>query len=164
MISRLRFPKSVNGLMLDTNIFNRLLEDPSKITELADLGKPLYITHVQADELNDTKDAQTRRMLLGKLKVVISEDDLPTYGFVLDVSRLDNAYLTDGGSLSQFISSLDSKTKSKNLKSKPGNNPKDALIAETAHENSLTLLTDDERLFKTAQEFGYSALFWRSIK
>lgn len=155
---------SIGGLMLDTNIFGRLLQDPSKITELTSLGKPLYITHIQEDEIRDTQDVQTRQLLLGKLRVVVTEDDLPTYGFVLNVSRLDQAYLTDGVSAGKFISSLDSKTKGKVLKSKPSNNPKDALIAETAHENGLTLLTDDKRLFDTAQELGYSALLWRSIK
>ncbi len=164
MIPQLRLPESINGLMLDTNIFSRLLDDPSSISELVDLEVPLYITHVQADELSDTKDASTRKLLLDKLNIVVSEDDLPTYGFILDVSRLDNAYLTDGALLNQFIANLDSKTKGKTLKSKPSNNPKDALIAITAHVNGLTLLTDDKRLFDTSQEFGYSALLWRNIK
>jgi predicted nucleic acid-binding protein len=135
----------MSNYMFDTNIFNGLLDgtvDPSKLH-----GKVCYATHVQADEILATKNADRRSQLSTIFAQVLSEQ-IPTESFVLDVSRLGEARLSDGVTYSQLLDSLNQLNKGK------PNNIQDVLIAETAIANSLILVTEDHDLARVVTEFG----------
>ncbi len=155
--------------MFDTNIFNDLLDGVADITPF--IGKATFLaTHVQLDEIKSTRD-ETRRASLSQLFEEITSNPVPTESFVLDVSRLDQAKLggnsviltesavwdvsrwdqakwTSVDNLYEPIKAGLDKAKKKQ------NNIQDALIAETAIKNGLTLVTHDRLLFEVVTEFG----------
>lgn len=158
----------MKGLTFDTNIFNAILDGSLDIGQFKGLA---YITHIQHDELQNTKDP-TRKHALLKIfdEVVTDESSIDTESFVLDVSRLNMAKLggrrlptesaiwdvsrygqakwTPEDSIYQAIKDrLDSFKKKQN-------NIQDALIAETAIKNGLALVTNDQNLCTVAKEFG----------
>jgi predicted nucleic acid-binding protein len=138
----------MNELMFDTNIFNKILDgkiEPSKLND-----KICYVTHVQFDEIQATKDKDRRLKLEEVFSRVLSEL-LPTESFILDVSRLDEARLGAGVTYEQLFQRLNELNKSK------PNNVQDALIGETALNNGITLVTEDLDLIKVITEFGGSA-------
>jgi len=156
--------------MLDTNIFNSLLDGSLPIEDL--VGKATFFaTHIQADELSNTSDDKRRESLL-QLFADIKGTALPTESFVLDVSRLDQANLggdrmipTESARLGisqwgrakwtapdNLFDSIRSMLNKLN-RAKP-NNIMDALIAETAIKNGLTLVTHDSDLFHATTHFG----------
>jgi hypothetical protein len=45
--------------MLDTNIFNHILDGTIDISELTKLRGEFFVTHIQLDELNATPDLQS---------------------------------------------------------------------------------------------------------
>jgi predicted nucleic acid-binding protein len=134
--------------MFDTNVFNRLLDGSFDLSIL--VGKVCYATHVQIDEIRATKDAE-RRGRLEKVFLEVVIEQLPTQSFVLDVSRLDEAYLGDGEKYDHILESLNQRNKAKS------NNVQDALIAETALVCGLTLVTEDQDLQKVMTELGGAA-------
>ena len=129
--------------MLDTNIFNRLLDGSIDLNILSD--KTCYATHVQHDELRAVKEVQ-RRLNLEKIFSEVLTEQLPTQSVILDVSRLDEAYLGDGDLYQQVLEALDQRNKAKS------NNEQDALIAETALVCGLTLVTEDRHLREVVAE------------
>jgi len=136
---------TMNEYMFDTNIFNKILDgqiDPSKLS-----SKDCYVTHVQFDEIQATKD-KDRRLKLEEVFSQVVSTQLPTESFVLDVSRLDEAKLSDGVRYEQLLQRLNELNKSKL------NNVQDALIDETALTNGITLVTEDQDLAQVITEFG----------
>src|SRR5258706_787597 len=148
-----------SGYMCDTNVFNRILDGAIAPESLRG---PLFATHIQRDEIGNTKDLGRRTALMAVFAEIV-EPGVPTASFVLDESRLDEACLssavvsttsaawdvsrwnqarwTDGESFCQAMKSeLD-----KLNRSKP-NNIRDALIAETSIRRSHILVTDDSDL------------------
>ncbi len=155
--------------MFDTNIFNHLRDDMADLTPF--IGKAKFlVTHIQLDEINNTPD-ETRRASLLHLFEEITNNSIPTESFVLGASRLGQAKL--GGdsvipteSLIWDVSRWDQakwsaddnlydpiRSKLDDVKKKP-NNIQDAVIAETAIKNGLTLVTHDSLLFRVVTEFG----------
>ena len=135
----------MNVFMFDTNIFNRILDgsiDPSSLN-----GKDCIVTHVQFDEIQATKNEERRAQLEG-IFTQITNAQLPIESFVLDVSRLDEAKLSDGVTYNQLLQRLNELNRSK------PNNIQDALIAETALNNKITLVTEDRNLAQVVNEFG----------
>jgi hypothetical protein len=53
---------AMDGYMLDTNAFNGLVDGPIS-PELLAASAPLYATHIQLDELNNTCSAERRAEL-----------------------------------------------------------------------------------------------------
>lgn len=160
---------SVSGCMIDTNIFNHLLDGKVDISALKSLGLKLYVTHIQYDELNKTPNAKRRSELL-KLTSSLTDDSIDTESMVIGVSRLDSsrissdvimtesavydvskwglAKFTKENSLYETIrAELDKKN------SKP-NNIQDALIAETSILNNLVLITNDKNLKLVVERIG----------
>ena len=107
--------------MIDTCIFNHLLDGFYSVDDLP-MGE-YFITHIQHDELQATKNADRRNELLRTLHVV-SPNSEPTSVFVPGVSRLNQACLGNGKYYSQILSKLDFR---KNKKS----NCNDAIIGDT---------------------------------
>jgi len=98
----------------------------------------ILFPHITIDELAETSELERRRLLL---LVLISLGRLvPSGGFVLDVSRLDHA------KLSEDSSTLD------DLRSSGGGHTRDALIGATAQTEQCTLVTRDNRLTNRARE------------
>ncbi|MEW6066994.1 MAG: PIN domain-containing protein [Nitrospirota bacterium] len=134
--------------MFDTNIFNRILDGVVEITKFRTKAH-FCATHVQLDELKATSNTQRRQELISVFEEVSENNEVPTESFVLDVSRLDKAKLGDEEN------NLYSKVKAeidKRNKNKP-NNIQDALIAETAIKNNITLVTEDTDLVAVTKSF-----------
>ena len=138
------------GLLLDTVIFNRLLDRKLEPSVFGDVQ--LYATHLQGDELNETPDPLRRGSLLSTFKQV-APAPIATESFILGLSRLDNAKLASSDTLYHSI------LKEIGEKPKNPNNPRrDALIGETAIRNGLTLITDDQSLRDAVNKLGGMAL------
>jgi predicted nucleic acid-binding protein len=133
------------GFMLDTNVFNHLVENglPAQY-----LPKPTYVTHIQRDELENTRDPVKRAALLTTLRLARARS-VATESLVLDVSRWGEAkWGQEDGLFEQMLEALGALNKNK------PNNMQDILIAETALRNEYTLITDDKDLAKVMGQFG----------
>jgi len=160
--------------MFDTNVFNRILDGQLSIE--ASRG-PLvaYATHIQRDEILNTKDPNRRAQLLRVFHEKTSESE-PTSSFSLGTSRLDEARLAgdrviptssavwdasswDEASWGDADNIFDSmKVELDDLNRGKKNNIQDILIAETALKKRLTLVTDDSDLRTVLMKFGGRAL------
>ena len=140
----------MNGYILDTNVFNRAADGQ---IQLPDLHSEVhyFAAHVQLDELSATKD-ETRRAALLQQFFAIDPMPLPTESFVYDVSRWDLAKWGDGILFPRIKALLDARNHAKS------SNIQDALIAETAIKNSLTLVSEDADLLVVVSQLGDSAV------
>ncbi len=147
-------------VMFDTNIFNSIVKNEIDISTLKGKIK-VYATHVQYDELKATNDKVLRQKFLELFEHLTNE--VPTESAIWDVSNWDQAKW--GGEVvntesaifevsrygkakfggSNLCKDIWQKLDEKNGNKK--NNSKDALIAETAILNNLTLITHDADLF-----------------
>ena len=148
--------------MFDTNVFNRILDGVISLQTLT--GRFVaYATHIQRDEINNTKNPERRAALTQVFGDVVT-DSLPTDSFVLGVSRLGEARLggervvptssavwnvsrwgeanwtADDNVYSALKAELDELNRNK------PNNMQDALIAETSVKQGFVLVTDDPDL------------------
>lgn len=160
--------------MFDTNVFNRILDGVISLQALT--GRVVvYATHIQRDEINNTKDAG-RRMALAKVFSVAIAESISTASFVLDVSGLNDACLggervvpttsavwgvsrwgqaswsVDDNLYSVIKVELDTLNRSK------PNNVHDALIAETSVKGQFILVTDDTDLAAVTKKYGGKCL------
>lgn len=157
------------GYMFDMNVFNRILDGAISLQTLTD-RVVAFATHIQHDEINNTKNPDRRAALAQMFSDVVMES-VPTDSFVLDVSRLGEArlggdrfvptesavygvsrygqakYGADDNLYSALKGRLDS------IKFKP-NNVQDALIAETSIKGGYVLVTDDADLAAVTREYG----------
>lgn len=135
--------------VVDTNIFNKLLDGSINVTSLHKDGQFL-VTHIQLDEINNTKDSERRAQLFlmfSKLRPEI----VPTESFVWDVSRWDNGKFSDGVLFKKLKQELDTMNKSKL------NNVQDVLITEVVIVNGFTLLTSDRSLAEVVERQGWKS-------
>ena len=140
--------------MLDSNIFDKLVDEPGAFelaTRLVECGAvELLTTHVQADEIEATPNAERRRELLEVLTLARHE---PTLGFVLDYSRLGAARLSEAEPIEIL---------------RAGDNPlartRDALISNTAQCEGATLVTEDVGMRGRATASGIPALAWTEFR
>lgn len=138
--------------VVDTSLINKLVDCTVGADELPNDGS-FVASHIQIDELNQTKNVQRRAKLLEKFAEVIDEV-LPTESFVLGTSRLGEGKLGDGVPYQAIKAELDSRNKGK------ANNSEDALIAEVAMKNGYTLLTADFDLYQVAYAHGIGTMYW----
>ena len=155
--------------MLDTNVFNHVLD--GKVDMAALKGKQLVATHVQRDELAQTKDEGRRTALLDVFSELTPDQAftssavagisvaggaaaagsgvLPTESAVWDLSRWGQAKWTQEDDIfAGMRAELDGLNKRK------GNNAHDILIAETAIRNGWVLVTSDADLFGVVTKYG----------
>jgi predicted nucleic acid-binding protein len=136
--------------LIDSNIFDKLIDEPETLelaSQLVESGAlELLSTHIQADEIARTPDAERLRRLLR-----VSVEQVPTYGFVLGSSRLGMARLSE----SESIESL-----------RKGNldHTEDALIAATAQFEGATLVTEDRRLAGRARARAIAVISWQEFR
>ena len=139
--------------MLDTVIFNKLLDDILSMQNLPS-GEGYVATHVQWDELSATKNEKRRAGLLKQFATVSAERH-PTSSFAFDISRFDLAEWGSGDLFNQLKTALDAKNGRKT------NNPKDALIAETSIVKGFPLVTCDYDLAEVAKAFGGTVIHFK---
>ncbi|MUL34828.1 type II toxin-antitoxin system VapC family toxin [Gloeocapsopsis dulcis] len=137
----------MGGYIFDTNIFNQILDDKIELTYFVNIE--CFVTHVQHDEIQATSDTERRSQLEGVFSSV-PQQEISTESCILGVSRLGQARMSDGNFCKQLKTQLDS------IKTKL-NNSQDALIAETAIANQLTLVTHDKNLYCVMAKFGGAA-------
>lgn len=155
--------------MLDTNVFNHVLDGKVNIDTLQ--GKDLVATHVQRDELANTRD-EARKAALLKIFGELTPDQAVTSSAVASILVAGGAAVSGGGIVSTesavwgvsrwgqakwgheddifagMRAELDALNKRK------GNNPQDILIAETAIRNHWVLITSDTDLFAVVTKYG----------
>lgn len=156
--------------MFDTCALNALLDAGIDVGALWHLKGRVFVTHVQLDEINNTKDEEKRKALLDVFQEATT-GSVPTESLVLGASKLGGAKL--GGDqivstesavwgVSKFGQSkwtshvaLYAAIKEKLDKVNNGkkNNIQDALIAETAMKNKYILVTQDADLFRVVTFF-----------
>lgn len=99
---------SVLKLMLDTNVIDELVADSELVSILrhsVESGRAeILITHLQIDEVMNTGDnKRAKREALVQLLAELPAVRVPTYGSVLDLSRLDNAMLASDEHAHMFL-------------------------------------------------------------
>ena len=137
--------------MLDTNAFNCALDSGIDPKALSSRG-PLYVTHVQLNELQKTKKPVGRLDQLLSVFGSVEQESIPTSAAIWDVSEYGAAeYGSAGGAYDAMLARLDQ------LNGGKRGNARDILIAVTALKHRYTLVTEDKDLKAVFLEFGGSA-------
>jgi hypothetical protein len=160
--------------MFDTNVFNRILDGVIPLQTLS--GRVVaHATHIQRDEINNTKNSERRTGLAQVFSDAVAES-VSTDSFVLGVSRLGEARLggkrvvptssavwgvsrwdqANWGADDDVYSSLKADLDTMN-RNKP-NNVHDALIAEISVKGGYVLVTDDTDLAAVTKRYGGKCL------
>lgn len=140
--------------VVDTCIINKLVDGEIELESLPAIGE-LVATHIQVDELNNTKNPKRRARLFLAFAVNIT-NIVPTETIILGTSRLAQSKLSDGVLYEKLKSELD------NLNDRKSNNINDALIAEVAIKNGYKLLTADYHLNEVATSNGCDVQYWET--
>ena len=147
----------MTSYLMDTNAFNYIRDD--KYADVATVARQargrVYVTHHQADEINNTQDA-ARRAILAECLQTINADAWPTETFVIGKSRLGMAKLSDGGRYNAILVELDKRKIKKSNKA-------DALIGETAEAHGCVLVSDDRDFSKVMTARGVRVIGWRQF-
>jgi predicted nuclease of predicted toxin-antitoxin system len=160
--------------MFDTRAFNLILDESVPVQLLRDRVFA-HATHIQRDEINNTKDAKRRAALAQIFEDVVAAS-VPTDSLVVGVSRLGEArvggdrivpttsavwgvsrwgqssWSASDNLYSSLKADLDKLNKSKR------NNVQDALIAETSIKGGYVLITDDTDLIEVTKRYGGKCL------
>ena len=133
----------MSKLMLDTNVFNQIAKGGLNAGVFN--KHEVFGTHVQLDEIDRTNDETLRTGLKSTFTAII-DTRLATSSMVWDVSRWDGSNWSDGKIYSQLHQRLIELDGNKKVNAKTPNQFADVLIAETAINNNLVLVTNDENL------------------
>ncbi len=142
--------------MFDTVIFNRVVEHKVPVELLAECVD-VYATHVQRYEINKTPCPE-KKAELNQVFVDLVLEERPTESAVWDEVEWDSAKWSGDDDLYEQIETALDKRKPKK------NNIQDALIAETAIKNNLTLVTDDGNLREEASKLGAECMSWEELR
>jgi predicted nucleic acid-binding protein len=134
--------------MVDSNIFTRLLDGEAALL-VALRQHTLVATHVQHDELLQTRDPGRRSELLHVFIETAPRLD-PTESAVWGISKWGQAKWGDSSRFAALLARL----RHLDGRDRGLNQLRDVLIAETSIVNHHTLLTDDRNLATVTQEFG----------
>jgi hypothetical protein len=147
------------GFMLDTNIFDKVAKDTTRMLLSSLRGRNLFATHIQWEELNQTSDSGRRKELLVTFKDIDAQD-IPTENAVYDLSVWDRSkYSPDDGVYEAMLKRLrrldeDADKSPRN----PKNQQRDILIAQTSIRRGLLLVSNDRNLRIVTAEFGGTAI------
>ena len=150
--------------MFDTVAFNRAVEGNDSVESIAQFVD-VFATHVQYDEINQTKCPQKLAELRRVFAVLVADDPpweserlIPTESAVWDISRWDLCrWAGEDSQHEPMKAALDNRRKK-------FNNIHDALIAETALIGGLTLITNDVNLAEVTEEFGGLSMSWEQLR
>ncbi len=159
--------KDNSRYMFDTVAFNRALDTDGAVELLsrsAHTHMHIFATHVQWDELANTSDCDRRSKLLSTFEAFVPKEEgsnlggkIPTESAAWNVSDWNEAkWRPDDGLYEVILSDLNQ------CRKKP-NNVQDALIAETAIQNNLALVTDDCNLATITNRHGGRALSFEHL-
>lgn len=137
----------MRGFILDTNVFNHLVEGRISLEDLPQ-DFPVFVSHLQFDEISKCGDVEKRKKMQAHLKA-IPDEIVATHSFVLGVSRLDQAALGDGEIFQKILDFLKTKNK-KRINA----NINDALIGELAIDGGYVLITNDGDLKEAVEMLG----------
>jgi len=160
----------MTAYMLDTNVFNRLLDGQVSIDAFR--GLRLVATHVQLDELRATKNSARAAELLRIFEEAEPRMD-PTASAFWDVNRWDQSNWTpEDGVVKQMLARLTQLDAVAGKKHRDPKNPiRDVLIAHTAININATLISVDPQLRQLVSEFEGRAIspsdlrvsLWRTL-
>ncbi|RYZ92570.1 MAG: hypothetical protein EOP06_03905 [Proteobacteria bacterium] len=138
-------------LMLDSHLFDRLLEGRISIEDIRSAGTP-FVTHVQMRELKAIPEAKRdkREKLLALVKEVTASE-VPT-PFILGETPLGSGYL--GAAMPMFEEMYSELTRVSGKK----NDIRDCMIADAAFAIGAVLITDDADLRAVVVKFGCRAI------
>lgn len=144
--------KDTRKYILDTNVFNHVLDQKISLEELQ--GHELFSTHIQEDELKQTPSLQKRESLLSVFKRA-DTINIPTKTTVWGVSAWGRGEWSSGdGMYDAILERVRTLDRTSGKKKLPENQSRDALIAETAIKAGLILITNDKNLTIAARENG----------
>jgi len=138
--------------VLDTNIFNKLVDGVLKIEQLPS-NDGFIATHIQIDELSNTSNNERRAQLLLQFAAMVPTLE-PTESSVFGISRFGQGKWNSGELAERLKLDLDAINGSKR------NNWQDALIAEAAIANSHMLVTCDSDLAVVAKKHGANVTYY----
>jgi predicted nucleic acid-binding protein len=144
------------GYMLDTNLFNRLVEGKLSVAAVSHLR--LLATHVQLSELRATKNLERRNKLLAVFDDVGPEIVLSAFLLDIEGAGLDQGELVDPARHARFARMLERLQALEAKRRDARNQIRDIAIAEKALDFGATLVTDDPELGKVMEEFGGRAI------
>ncbi len=127
-------------LIFDTNTFDDLINGTLNIETIIKNDFQVFLTHIQIDELNECPDNERRARLFNSM-IEIKPTKIPTESFIIGVSRIGSAKLSDGNLFNEL--------RNGNIK-----NTNDALIGETAIKNNLILVTNDIKFSRKVIKLG----------
>ncbi|MEN3111150.1 type II toxin-antitoxin system VapC family toxin [Uliginosibacterium paludis] len=138
--------------MLDTNIFNLLLDGRFSLSFLSEVNG-VFATPIQMEELSKTSDAERRNELLRIFEDVSPHVFSPSFSWDVPGAGWDDGEWSEHNDASQLWVALESN------KSKL-NNWEDALIAEAAMSADCCLVTADRLLAEVASRHGISTQYF----
>lgn len=125
--------------LLDTNIFNQLVDDRISFADLPSNG-PFFATYLQMQEIGNTKRQERREVLQSKFQE-INPQTVPVETSLWGVTPFGEGKYGGGSDLfKSLLVELDAKNNAKK------NNYADVLIAEVTIVNGHTLITADQDL------------------
>lgn len=134
---------SVERYLIDSNIFDRIIDEAGMLDLVSRLHRDgvieLLATHVQRDELANVPDPERRDRLL-----TVPVNDVPTFGFVIDVSPLGQARLAPEEPFETLRAGADRMKRTN-----------DALISMTAQFEQATLVSEDKDMRERAAQLPH---------
>jgi hypothetical protein len=138
-------------VMIDSNIFNRIIDDKYDLRRLADYD--CLVTHIQLEELQNTPSEDRRAKLISIFRE-ISPEEIPTDTFVLGESLFGCARLGDGDLWDGIRKAMESKLSPAQRGKRADSITRDALIAEAAINANAVLLSADAILAEVVLSLG----------
>ena len=133
--------------LLDTNIFNQLVDERISFAELPTDG-PLLATYLQMQEIENTKREERRILLISKFQE-INPQTVPVETSLWNVTPWgEGKYGGNSVLYEDLLAELDAKNNAKK------NNYADVLIAEVTIVNGHTLITADQDLANLVEGRG----------
>jgi predicted nucleic acid-binding protein len=152
-----RWHRTMAGFMFDTNVFNRILDGKIDVGRFPS-SEPYFVTHIQRNEIENTRNPERREALLNTFHGV-GHTQVPTESAYFGVSEWGAAkWSAEDGVIEAIIEKLNNKNNGKK------NNGLDALIAETAIKNDHTLVTEDRDLREVVLEMGGGAISFQEFQ
>jgi predicted nucleic acid-binding protein len=142
----------MTGYMLDTNIFNAVLDQAVDLSAVKEAI--FYCTHVQSDEIQQTRNELRRQELEQTFKAVEAKK-VVTASAVWGVSKFDASSWDAGDDLVEKLTQeLEGLDRSSRKKPSTINQSRDALITHTCISNGFILVTNDKNLRSVTENNG----------
>jgi rRNA-processing protein FCF1 len=133
--------------MLDTCAINHIIEDKSKLSAVLNKNLNFFITYIQLDELDEMKVTWADKYSEAvRFLNMIQVKEEPSSVTVVSYWRLGKTKSGNGESYNHVLEYMKRKRKKNHIH--------DAIIADSAIEYKMTLVTDDHLLTDAINSFG----------